>query len=361
MSEMPEPTAIYDIEKTYLENAQKGPFFEGITPPRNMPDKQDWIDFLGFKIASPIGIPAGPLLNSKWIELSANLGFDILTYKTIRSHAHSSHPLPNVVPITTQGPLLPGHLPEYVMQNAHPKNLSLENLGITNSFGNPSFPPEYLQKDIPLANSTLREGQVMIVSIFGTSHNGVDIVDDFADTALFAKECGAQIIEANYSCPNVADDEGSLYSSPDAVYEFSSRIVKAIGDTPLIIKVGAFPDISCMKQTFLAAAKAGVHAICGLNTVSMKVFNKNMQPALGPNRITCGICGTPIHEAALEFTRQARKIIDQEKLDLTLLATGGATRPHHLQEFLDEGADIAMTATGMMWDPYLAMRFHDGE
>jgi hypothetical protein len=34
-------------------------------------------------------------------------------------------------------------------------------------------------------------------------------VDDYVKTALFAKECGAQIVEANFSCPNVCS--GGLY------------------------------------------------------------------------------------------------------------------------------------------------------
>ena len=154
---------------------------------------------------------------------------------------------------------------------------------------------------------------------------------------------------------------GSLYSNPEAVYEISSKIVKAIGDTPFIIKMGVYTDPSRMRQMFIAAARAGVRAICGLNTISIKVLNSQQQPALGDNRLTCGICGGPIREAALEFTRQAREIIDSEKLGLKLLSTGGATLPHHFQQFLDAGADIAMTATGMMWDPYLAMKYHKME
>ncbi|MFQ5729256.1 MAG: tRNA-dihydrouridine synthase [Waddliaceae bacterium] len=358
---MDNSSPIYDVEKTYLKNFEEGPFFKGSIPQRNKPDKKEWIDFLGYRIASPIGVPAGPLLNSNWIKLAADLGFDVLTYKTIRSHEHPSHPLPNVVPVRTEGPLHPDRLPEYVYQTDSLGNLASEAIGITNSFGNPSRSQAYLAKDIPEANKQLGEGQVMIVSVFGTTHDHIDMVDDYIYTAAFAKDCGAQIIEANYSCPNVTSAGGSLYSNPEAVYEISSRIVKAIGDTPFIIKMGVYTDPSRMRQMCIAAARAGVRAICGLNTISIKVLNSQQQPALGNNRLTCGICGGPIHEAALEFTRQAREIIDKEKLDLTLLSTGGVTLPRHFRQFLDAGADIAMTATGMMWDPYLAMKYHNTE
>lgn len=349
---------IYDINKTYLENLEKGPFFEGDIPKRHWPERSKWIDFLGVQLASPLGIPAGPLLDSKWIDLSANLGFDLLAYKTIRSYEHPSHPLPNIVPVKTAGQLIPENLPDHVNPCENFERFTDDTIGITNSFGNPSKSQEFLQADIARANKTLRDGQAMIVSIFGTSHDGIDIIDDFAQTARFAKECGAKLIEANYSCPNVSANEGTLFASPELVYKFSSRIIEAIGDTPLIIKVGLLPDPQLMREAIVAAARAGVQAICGLNTISMKVLDAKGNPALGPQRTTCGICGNPIRDAALSFTRQTREIIDQEKLDMKLMATGGVTLPEHFELFLDAGADIVMTATGMMWDPYLAMKYH---
>jgi len=349
---------IYDINKTYLENLEKGPFFEGKIPERKWPEKGQWIDFLGVKLASPLGVPAGPLLDSKWIELSGNLGFDLVAYKTIRSYEHPSHPLPNIVPVETAGQLDPANLPDHVTKAENFESFTADTIGITNSFGNPSRPKEFLQEDIAKANESLREGQAMIVSIFGTSHDGIDIIDDFVKTARFAKECGAKLIEANYSCPNVAADEGTLFSSPKLVYEFSSRIIEAIGDTPLIIKVGLLQDPRVLREAIVAAARAGVQAICGLNTISMKVIDAEGKPALGPQRTTCGVCGNPIRDAAVRFTRQTREIIDEEKLDMKLLATGGVTLPEHFDLFLNAGADIVMTATGMMWDPYLAMKYH---
>lgn len=348
--------AIYDIDKSWMDNLERGPFYSMTIPPRIVPDKSKWVDFLGYKIASRIGIPAGPLLNSSWIGFAADFGYDILTYKTIRTHDHPSHPAPNMVPVATQGQLIPGKLPASLQALTELPD-DVTKMGITNSFGNPSRSPKYLKQDIALANSKLHEGQVMVVSVFGTPHDNVSSEDDFAACAAFAKDCGAKIIEANYSCPNVTGQEGSLYSNPEAVYAFSSKIVKAIGDTPLIIKVGVFPDHATMQQTFVAAARAGVRAISGINTISMKVVDAQGNPALGANRANCGICGNPIHEAAIQFTQMARSIIDRQKLGMTLIATGGVTLPEHFNNFFHAGADFAMTATGMMWNPELANQY----
>lgn len=59
------------------------------------------------QVASPVGVPAGPLLDSKWTTLAANLGFDIVTYKTIRSQASTGHDPPNVLYLHTPKAQLP--------------------------------------------------------------------------------------------------------------------------------------------------------------------------------------------------------------------------------------------------------------
>jgi len=341
---------IYDIKKSYVDNLEHGPFFDSEFPKRQMPDPDLWIDFLGFPVASPLGVPAGPLLSSNWTKLAAELGFDIVIYKTIRSKPFPAHPLPNMIYVNTQDapPAIRTELP------AH----SIEELGVTNSFGMPSMSPAFLMEDIARANEALVPGQVLVVSVVGTPRPNEDFFEDFVKTALFAREAGAKIIEANFSCPNVATKDGILYTNPDTVYQLGTKLVKALGETPLIIKVGLFQSDKQMREVLNAAAKAGIRAVSGINTVSMPVVNESGEPALGEKRKTSGICGGPIRESALKFIRTARNFIDEDKLDLCLMGCGGITTAEHFEQFLDAGANVAQSATGMMWDPLLAMRYH---
>ncbi|MCI0382590.1 MAG: dihydroorotate dehydrogenase [Chlamydiae bacterium] len=352
----PTKPAIYNIQKTYLENAESGPFFEGEFPERIFPPKEKWIKFLDFDLASPIGIPAGPLLNSKWVDFAAKFGFDVLTYKTIRSYEHSAHPLPNVIYVDTQGMVTSQKIPKRAISRPMPDRI--EELSITNSFGNPSRSPEYLMKDIEKANRSLQKGQILIVSIFGSHRPHIELEQDFLSAARLAKEAGAKIIEANFSCPNVTKSEGMLYMSSESVFKLASVLVKELRPIPLIIKTGYFLNKEQMHDVFVSAARAGVRAICGINTISMEVVDDKGKPALNSNRLTSGICGATIKEVALAYIREAKSINTKEKLDLTILGCGGIVLPEHFDEFLDAGANIAMTATGMMWDPYLAARFH---
>ncbi len=340
--------AIYDIFKTYVENAAEGPFFSANIPKAAsaaMP-----VDFLGFTLNSPIGVPAGPLLNSKWIALAADLGFDLPTYKTIRSFSHPGHPLPNIIFVER----LSKNEARAIEHSAH-----LAELSITNSFGMPSMSPEFLMQDIQKANASLKSGQLMIVSVVGTANRGISFLDDFVLTAQLARDAGAKVIEANFSCPNVDKAEGCLYMNSETVAEYVQKIASAIRPVPLLIKVGSFANREQMRSVMIAAAKAGCAGICGLNSVSMKVMDEKGDPALGSSRMTSGVCGGAIREDALRFMKDAAAIKQSEKLDLVLLGCGGLLLPQHLALMLDAGASIAMSATGMMWDPFLATKYRE--
>lgn len=352
----PEKPPIYDIEKSYAENLEEGPFFEGAIPHRVLPSEEKWFDFLGFKVAAPLGVPAGPLLNGRWALFAAEMGFDIVTYKTIRSKPQSAHPLPNMIYVDTKGMLTYARASEVLKQAQYaPKDML--SLAATNSFGIPSKDREFLIGDIAAANASLAPGQVMIVSIVGTPREGEDFVEDFVIASKLALEGGAKIIEADFSCPNVSSCEGSLFTNPEMVFEICYRIKKAIGATPLIIKIGVIQEALLLKQVMLAAAKAGASAICGINTMSMAVVKPTGEPALGEKRLKAGVCGAPIREVALDFVRKCRTINDAEKLGLMVMGTGGVTLPEHFDLFFQAGADVAMSAVGMLWDPYLAARY----
>lgn len=347
---------IYDIEKSYEENVLRGPIFCKDFPLRRWPRKEERVDFLGHKVASRLGVPAGPLLNSEWVSFAARLGFDVVTYKTIRSHTCNGHSLPNIVYIDSSDQLFFGE--GGVMQaNAYPSQVS--DISITNSFGMPSQSPEFLFEDIQKANASLSEGQVMVVSITGSEGKKSGFLEDFVDTALIAKEAGAKVIEANFSCPNVGEREGLLYMNPKAVFETASLLVAAIENIPLIIKVGAFPNREIMRPVFIAAGKAGVKAISGINSVSKTVRNSEGISPFGSSRSASGICGAAIREAALAFVKEAHCIISEEGLDIEIIGVGGVSLPEHIVSLLESGAKIVQSATGMMWNPLLAMQYHE--
>ena len=75
------------------------------------------------------------------------------------------------------------------------------------------------QIDIGRGKSLLRQGQILIVSVTGTTREedkSFDyLVNDYVKAAVMARDAGAEIVELNLSCPNVKGDRaGDLYRYP---------------------------------------------------------------------------------------------------------------------------------------------------
>lgn len=348
--------SIYNPNLSYETNFDQGPFFSGSIPIRIKLPPEKWVDFLGHKIASRIGVPAGPLLNSHWTTLASQLGFDVVTYKTIRTKYFKGHSLPNIIYVEDKM-LTENDFGGTLIQKNGPLT-DIQNIGITNSFGMPSQDTEYIFRDITKAKSTLTPGQVLVVSVVGTPNTDIDFTDDFVNSAVLAKEAGATIIEANFSCPNVCTGEGSIYTDVETLSKIGQRLVTTLGETPLIIKIGYIKDPNLLRKILTTSARIGIRAVSGLNSVALNVVNKNGEPALGTNRLKSGVCGAPIRKLALEFVKRTRDYIETERLPLTLIGVGGVTTAEHFRDLLNAGADVAMSATGMMWNPLLASQYH---
>ena len=68
----------YDRYQSYQWNYDHAPDPVAVDVP-NWPAP---ITLCGKSLKSPLGIPAGPLLNGRWCLYYASLGFDLVTYKT---------------------------------------------------------------------------------------------------------------------------------------------------------------------------------------------------------------------------------------------------------------------------------------
>jgi hypothetical protein len=105
-----QPPCVYDIHASWQDNLSRGPVASscsGATLERMLPPRDQWVDFLGHQVASRIGVPAGPLLDSKWVAFAGGLGYDVVTYKTIRTQPSAGHAPPNVLRLATQQQLAP--------------------------------------------------------------------------------------------------------------------------------------------------------------------------------------------------------------------------------------------------------------
>jgi dihydroorotate dehydrogenase (NAD+) catalytic subunit len=338
---------VYNCSKEYPENS----------PIERKPFSQETAKtFLGYPIASSIGIPACAIMTSNGIKWASRAGYDILTYKTVRSQLFKGHPIPNIFVLETpKTPLSEPNENIFILPSEHLFNV--EEVTMANSMGIPTLSLEWTLQDIAKARASLLPGQVLIVSIIGNANEFRTQEEDFAYLALAVVDAGAHIVEANLSCPNLHSPLAT-YKDPVAVSAISKALYEAVPNIPIVLKVGLYDSPEQMRSVFIAAAAANAQGICGINSIPMHVLDLERNPAFGETRKIAGVSGSYIQPKAYDFVVQARKIIEEEGLDLALIATGGVTKPEDFILFLEGGADIVLSATGAMWNPNLAKNYH---
>ena len=341
---------IYDPAKTYQDNFDHGPFgmfadsavFRDESVPRET--------FLGLPVHLPFGIPAGPLLNAKFVKAALDKGYDVPVYKTVRTRRHACHPWPNVLAVCVEGDLTPDRNQLTVRPDYEAP------LSITNSFGVPSFDPEFWQPDIAAAVRHAGTGQFVVASFQGTrNENGTatEYVADFAVAARLLMETGVQAVEVNLSCPNEGTNNLLCHDAARS-REVVDAIRQEIGSTALMIKCSYFASKEKLRELVKAVGPV-VDGICAINTISAEVRDARGKQALpGDGRLWSGVCGAGILWAGLEMVRRLAELRDELGLSFQIAGCGGVSRHEDYARYRAEGADAVMSATGAMWNPSLA-------
>jgi dihydroorotate dehydrogenase len=342
----------YDPERSYEDNFKEGPFNAFADGAVLRTEGEPLFDFFGFKVYSPFGIPAGPLINGKFVKAALDKGFDIATYKTVRTRKYPCHAWPNVLSVDVEGDLTLDKARQPLTADHDYK----EPLSITNSFGVPSFDPEFWQSDFKDAASYAKEGQIVVGGFQGTKSEDGSVesyINDFKLAARMLKAAGAKVLEVNLSCPN----EGTanlLCFDTDRSKIVVGAIKDEIGDTPLIAKIGYFTSDAELER-FASEVGSIVDGISAINTIAAEIVDRDGKQALpGEGRSRSGVCGHSIKWAGLEMVGRLKKLREKLGLSYTIVGVGGVTTPEDFDEYIKAGADFVMSATGAMWDPYLA-------
>jgi dihydroorotate dehydrogenase len=347
----------YDPARTYLENFEHGPFSLFSQPGVYQPAGEPQYSFLGHEVHLPLGIPAGPLLNGRFVKAALDKGFDIPVYKTVRTRRYPAHAWPNVLAVKPQGDLALDVGPLVGSESY------TEPLSITNSFGVPSFDPDFWQPDIADAVAHARRGQVVVASFQGTSAGNGDVaayIEDFALAARLLKETGVKVIEANLSCPNEGTANLLCFDTERArcVVE---RIRETIGTLPLVIKIAYFREEERLRA-LLRGVGSLVDGIAAINTLPAEIVDEQGAQALpGEGRLRSGVCGRSIRWAGLAMASHLAKLRAEMGLQFSIIGVGGLSDAEDYCAYRKAGADAAMTATAAMWNPRLAQEIKEAQ
>ncbi len=349
-------TPFYNPELPYERNFSEGPFGAFADGKNFERSGGPTVDFLGHKLWQPFGIPAGPLINAAYVKAALAKGFDICVYKTVRTRQHSCHQWPNVLGVKD----LSGDLTlEKASEQLVASTEYSEPLSITNSFGVPSMNPDWWQEDLATAAAaSAKPGQLVIGGFQGTKpESGLveDFIDDYVLAAKLVKEAGAPVLAANLSCPN----EGTanlLCFDIDRVQKICEAIKNEIGNTPLLIKLAYFPDQNHLENLIGRIGRV-VDGVIAINTIPAHIIDERGKQALpGAGRAVSGVCGASIKWAGLEMTQRLVELRQRLDCKYAVVGVGGVTTPADYLEYKHAGADAVLSATGAMWNPYLAQQ-----
>lgn len=305
-----------------------------------------------YPLNSPLGIAAGPLLNSRWIEAYARIGYDVLTYATVRSSYTPAHVMPNIRAVENRE--------QAAVATRRPGGNG--DLTLAVSLGTPSMEPDVWRKDVRRARERIGKGQVLIVNVLGTLPPGGDreaLIADYARCARWAAEAGADVVEAHLAWPDPFADQ------PQAIYEnlpLSAQILHRVRTSvtvPVVAKFGAFrtPRLLHDTATKLAAWASGFTLVHGFQR---RVVDETGSAAFeGAGRDRADIVGADTFPAA---SRQIAEMLVWRRAgcwDRAVLAVGGITTAERAHALLREGADAVLVATAALYAPLFAVRFRE--
>lgn len=336
----------YDPRKSYGWNYEN--------PPELMPTGEGSSgaraqEFLGIPVDSTLGVAAGPLLNGRWLLYYSNRGFDVLTYKTVRSRYRSCYELPNLVPVSVSDAFAPGG-----------KLTTTERMDGTwaISFGMPSMEPSVWRRDIEWTRSRLPSGKALSVSVVATPEPDWtldQIAEDYARCAGWAVESGADCVELNFSCPNVCSADAQLYQQPESAKFVAQAVRAAIAGTPCVVKIGHLEDEREI-ETLVDSLGGVVNALSMTNCIAAKVVSSNGDLFGGQPR---GIGGDAIREYSVRQVQRFVRSVLKRGVDLSVVGVGGVSEADHIQQYMDAGAVSVHLATAIMLESAIGDRLQN--
>jgi dihydroorotate dehydrogenase (NAD+) catalytic subunit len=345
---IPIAQATYRMDRSYSWNYDHSPKLPRV---RRLPAGPGGRLF-DYPLNSPLGIAAGPLLNSRWVEAYARVGYDVLTYATVRTSFAPAHALPNIRTVENR---------EQVAVATRRAGLN-GGLTLAISLGTPSMEPDVWRKDVTRARERIGKGQVLIVSVLGSLPPGGDreaLIADYALCARWAAQAGADAVEVQLAWPDPFSDQ------PQALYEnlpLSAQILHRVRtnvSVPVIAKFGAFrtPRLLHDTATKLAAWASGFTLVHGFQR---RVLDEAGNAAFeGTGRDRADIVGGDTYPAA---SRQVAELLAWRRAgcwERAVLAVGGITTVDRAHEMLREGTDVVLVATAALYTPLFAVRFRE--
>lgn len=345
----------YDVEQTYDWNYANAPEWDEdiqsrLAASRHVLEQAEATQsYAGFPVRTAVAVAAGPLLNGRWCLALAAEGFEVVTYKTVRTSARACYAPPNLVAVNSPLPPHQGRSLEWVQRSA-----TMHGTWAV-SFGMPSREPEVWQNDVTWVRENLPPTHYLAVSVVGTEQADDSLetlASDYASCAVQACRNGADLIELNFSCPNVCSSDGQLFQDPTSaglvVETVANQLATQNYRQPILVKIGHDADDENLLQ--LIQALDGVATGCVMTNSLPAVVRDEFGTDLfeGQKR---GICGQLTRDTSADQVERFVRLRDANASQLKAIGVGGISDQHDIDHYVAKGAEATQVATAVMIDP----------
>lgn len=192
-----------------------------------------------------------------------------------------------------------------------------------------------LKKDYPQ--------KVLIASIMGRNE------EEWRTLASLMEEAGADLIECNFSCPNMTKEGlGSDVGTDPGLVEQYTRAAKSGTGLPVLAKMT--PNITSMEPAARAAVRGGADGLAAINTIKsvMNVSLENFisEPDVHGKSAEGGYSGKAVKPIALRFIRDLMS--DPELKKVPVSGMGGIETWRDAGEFIALGCSTVQITTAVM-------------
>lgn len=202
-----------------------------------------------------------------------------------------------------------------------------------------------LEEDLDIIRRLKRDypGKVMIASIMGRNEA------EWTRLARLAQQAGADMVECNFSCPNMEQDGlgVDVGQSPEAVCKYTMAARRGCS-IPLLAKLT--PNVGDMRPMAIAAVRGGADGIAAINTVKsimgMNLDTYATSPSVRGLSGVGGYSGRAVKPIGLRFVWELASSPELEGVPIS--GMGGVETWRDAVEYLLLGANHVQVTTSVM-------------
>lgn len=185
--------------------------------------------------------------------------------------------------------------------------------------------------------------KVIVASIMGANEQ------EWEELARCCQEAGADVIECNFSCPNMENPElgSTIGQSAEDVERFTAA-VKRGASIPVLAKLT--PNITDMVPIAIAAKRGGADGIAAINTINsvtgVDLLSLVALPDVNGRSMVGGYSGKAVKPIALRFISDLARAPELKGMHIS--GMGGIENWDDAAEFIALGASSLQVTTSVM-------------